>query len=298
MNLSSLNNFKPVATKALGRGNRLIRKYSPEILTTVGIAGVVTAAVFASKATLNLEPIVDQMQGHLDVEKELKETGAVSDMDHTKKKTQIITTGAMEIAKLYGPSVTLGLASIGCIVAAHGIMRKRNVALVAAYKAVESTFAKYRDRVIEEFGEEKDKEYRRGVSQATVANKETGKDEVVNIVDPNGVSTYARFFDELNDNWCQTPEYNLSFLKAHQNYANDLLQSRGHVLLNDVYDMIGVPRSKEGAIVGWVLSDEGDNFVDFGIFNPNNERAREFVNGHEAAILLDFNVDGIVFDMI
>lgn len=298
MNISALTKFTPVASKAFGRGSLIVRKYSPEILTTVGVVGVVTAAVFASKATLNLEPIVDNMQGHLDVANELHDTGAVSDMAHTKKKTQIITTGVMEIAKLYGPSVTLGLASIGCIVGAHGIMRKRNVALAAAYKAVESTFAKYRERVIEEFGEEKDRDYRRGVSQASVINKETNEEEIVNIVDPNGVSKYARFFDKLNDNWTKTPEYNLTFLRMHQNYANDTLHARGHLLLNDVYDMLGIPRTKEGAIVGWAISNGGDNFVDFGLYDPANEKAREFVNGHEEAILLDFNVDGVVFDLI
>lgn len=298
MNLSAINKFVPVATKAMGRGSLFVRKYSPEILTTVGVAGVVTAAVFASKATLSLEPIVDRTQAHLDVEKELHDTGALSDMEFTKKKTHLIVSAAMDITKLYGPSITLGLASIGCIVGAHGIMRKRNVALAAAYKAVETTFAKYRERVIEEFGEEKDRQYRRGVSQASVRNEETGKDEIVNIIDPNGVSQYARFFDELNDNWSPTPEYNLSFLRCQQNYTNDLLHARGHVLLNDVYDLIGVPRSKEGAVVGWVINENGDNFIDFGIFNPNNEKAREFVNGHEASILLDFNVDGVVFDQI
>lgn len=298
MTISALTKFAPVAGKAFSRGSLIVSKYSPEILTTVGVVGVVASAVFASKATLHLEPIVDNMQGHLDVAKELHETGAVTDMDHTKKKTQIITNGVMDIVKLYGPSVTLGLASIGCIIAAHGIMRKRNVALVAAYKAVESSFAKYRERVIEEFGEDKDRQYRRGVSQASVKNEETGDTEIVNIIDPNGVSKYARFFDKLNDNWVKTPEYNLAFLRMNQNYANDTLHARGHLLLNDVYDMLGIPRTKEGAIVGWAISEEGDNFVDFGLYDPANEKAREFVNGHEEAILLDFNVDGVVFDLI
>lgn len=299
MNIATtLNGLKPVATKAFGRGSLLVRRYSPEILTSVGVVGVVTSAVFASKATLHLEPLVDHMQGRLDVERELHDTEAISDMDYTKKKTQIIVSGVMDIAKLYGPSVTLGLSSIGCIVAAHGIMRKRNVALAAAYKAVESSFAKYRERVVEEFGIEKDREYRRGVSQAVVKNEETGKDEKTTFIDPNGVSAYARFFDELNENWSKTPEYNLTFLKCHQNYANDLLHARGHVLLNDVYDMLDIPRTKEGAVVGWVLSEDGDNFVDFGVYDYENERAREFVNGHEKAILLDFNVDGVVYDKI
>lgn len=297
MNIAALKNVQPAAAKAFGRGSVLLAKYSPQILTGVGIAGVVTSAVFASKATLHLEPIVDNMEGHLDVAKELHETGAASDMDFTKEKTRIITTGVMEIVKLYGPSVTLGLASIGCIVAAHGIMQKRNVALAAAYKAVESSYAKYRENVIADLGEEKDKQYRRGTSQATVKNEETGQDEVVNIVNPNGISAYARFFDKLNSNWNKTPEYNLAFLSMQQNYFNDRLGARGHVFLNEVYDALDIPHTKEGSIVGWVFG-EGDSFIDFGIYDAKNEKAREFVNGHEEAILLDFNVDGVIFDKI
>lgn len=299
MDLSAITKFSPVATKLVSRGSLYVSKYSPQILTTVGIAGVVTSAVFASKATLHLEPIVDNMQGHLDVAKELHETGAASDMDHTKRKTQIIVSGAKDIIKLYGPSVTLGLASIGCIVAAHGIMQKRNAALVAAYKVVESSFAKYRERVVEDLGAEKDREYQYGVSQASVIKNEgTGEDEEVISFDPNGVSGYARFFDQLNDNWCKVPEYNLTFLRAQQNMANDRLHTRGHVFLNEVYEALGLPHTKEGAIVGWVLNKNGDNFIDFGMYDPENEKAREFVNGHETAILLDFNVDGVIFDKI
>jgi len=205
--------------------------------------------------------------------------------------------GAVDISKLYGPTITLGLSSIACIIAAHGIMNRRAVALTAAYKALESTFAEYRNRVIEQIGEKREEDIRMGTKTVEITD-ENGKTKKITSVDPNGISPYAKFFDEHSDNWSKTPEYNLLFLKAQQNYANDLLHARGHVFLNEVYDMIGVPRTSAGQVVGWVISKDGDNFIDFGIYDHWNNEKHLFVNGLEASILLDFNVDGVVYDRI
>jgi hypothetical protein len=158
--------------------------------------------------------------------------------------------------------------------------------------------------VIEEFGEEKDKQYRTGVhvipKGSTIidaeGNQKKSKEEV-RTVDPNGVSVNARFFDETCPQWSKTAEYNLAFLKCQQNYANDLLHSRGHIFLNEVYDMLGIPRSQAGSVVGWVKGN-GDDYIDFGIFDVTDGRKRDFVNGYERNILLDFNVDGIIYNLI
>lgn len=301
MNIAAISKFRPVVGRTLSRGALITKKYSPEILTGVGVVSVVAAAVMASKATLKLEPIVDTMNAHMEVAKNTTPSPDYTDKDLLRDKTIIITRGVTDIVKLYGPSVTLGMAGIGCIIGAHGIMRKRNVALVAAYKTIESSYAKYRERVIEDLGVEKDREYQYGKAQATVIkDEETGEEKDILVIDPNGVSGYAKFFDEFNKNWKKSSEFNLMFLRCQQNYANDLLRARGHVFLNDVYDMLGIPRTKEGQVVGWVYNEKngGDNFIDFNIYNPDNDMAREFVNGYERSILLDFNVDGPILDMI
>ena len=91
------------------------------------------------------------------------------------------------------------------------------------------------------------------------------------------------------------------FLKQQMNYANDVLKKRGYVFLNEVYEMLGIPKTKAGKIVGWIYDEKnpiGDNFIDFGIYNENREKNRDFVNGYERVILLDFNVDGDILDMI
>ena len=201
------------------------------------------------------------------------------------------------------PVVGFGALSVTCFLSAHGIMKSRNAALVAAYKVLEFSYDEYRSRVQEVYGEKFDRNTARTISvvgQASDAdlNEESGEIRVTTHDALSEYSVYARFFDESNSQFQQNPEYNLLFLKSQQSYMNDLLRSRGHVFLNEVYDALGIERSSAGQVVGWVLNDGGDNYIDFGIYRFGSPEARAFVNGSENAILLDFNVDGIVYDKI
>lgn len=302
-----INNIKGNIVKAAGRSGLVIKKYSPEILMTAGVVGIVTTTVMACRATLKVDAVLEKSKETIDkihYAKENVDSKEYTEKDYKRDMTiAYLHTGA-DFAKLYGPSVTLGIASIGCMLGAHSIMKKRNVALMAAYKLVEQSFSDYRHRVVEDLGEEKDKQYKYGIKQEThtvIEEDEDGKKKkvkkTVEVIDPNVVSQYARFFDEASPQWSKTPEYNLIFLKCQQNYMNDLLKARGHVFLNEVYDALGIPRSQAGAVVGWVLG-QGDDFIDFGIYDLNNESSRDFVNGYERSILLDFNIDGVIYDLI
>ena len=311
MNMSNIVNS---ATKTFHRVGFQIKKHSPEILLVTGITGVVTSAVMACKATTKVDTIVEETKKSIDMIHEGMEAGNICDVEYTeedgKKDLAIvyIQTG-VKFAKLYGPSVLLGLTSIGCILASNNIIHKRNVALSAAYTAIDRSFKGYRSRVIERFGESMDRELRYNIKtqevKETVVDEETGKKKTVkstvSVVDPNTYSDYARFFDEYCAGWTKDAEYNLMFLRQQQNYANELLKSRGHLFLNEVYDMLGIDRTKAGNIVGWIYDEKhpiGDNFVDFGIYVLDNEKARDFVNGRERSILLDFNVDGDILSLM
>ena len=311
MNMSNIVNS---STKTFHRVGFQIKKHSPEILLVTGITGVVTSAVMACKATTKVDTIVEETKKSIDMIHEGMETGNICDVEYTeedgKKDLAIvyIQTG-VKFAKLYGPSVLLGLTSIGCILASNNIIHKRNVALSAAYTAIDRSFKGYRSRVIERFGESMDRELRYNIKtqevKETVVDEETGKKKTVkstvSVVDPNTYSDYARFFDEYCAGWTKDAEYNLMFLRQQQNYANELLKSRGHLFLNEVYDMLGIDRTKAGNIVGWIYDEKhpiGDNFVDFGIYVLDNEKARDFVNGRERSILLDFNVDGDILSLM
>ena len=289
-----------------------VEKHSPEILMGVGVVGVVATTVTACRATMKLNDILDECVETRDKIKSVQENPAYddrySDEDAQKDLTINYVQTGVKIAKLYAPSVALGVLSVGCLVGSHSVMQKRNAALSAAYLTVDKSFKEYKQRVIDRVGEEVEKEIRYGIKAEEVVEtvtdeegNETTVTETVKMMNPNLYSDYARFFDEASPYWQKDPEYNLVFLKAQQQYANDLLRAKGRLFLNDVYDMLGIEKTKAGQIVGWVYDPEnpnGDNFVDFGIYDMSKERVRAFVNGYEATILLDFNVDGNIWDLM
>ena len=292
-----------------------LKKHSPEILVVAGVVGTVTSAIMACKATTKLSNILDESKQSIDVIHNAMEHPETLPEEYTqedgKKDLAIVyTQTAVKLAKLYGPAVILGALSITSILASNNILRKRNVALAAAYTAVDTGFKQYRSRVVERFGEQLDKELRYNIKAKEIEEivvDEKGKEKkvkkTIEVVDDPlaGYSDYARFYDDGCLGWEKDSEYNLMFLKQQQNHANELLRSNGYLFLNDVYDMLGIPRTKAGQCVGWVYNEDdptGDNFVDFGIYDTNKQSSRDFVNGYERVILLDFNVDGNILDLI
>lgn len=282
-----------------------LKKHSPEILVVAGIAGTVVSAVLACKATTKVAEILDETKGTLDTIHEGMETGAINGQEYTtedgKKDTVVVyaQTG-MKLAKLYGPAIILGTLSITSILASNNILRKRNVALGAAYAAIDKSFKEYRGRVIERFGEQVDTELKYGIKakkfEEIEVDPETGKEKKVKktvmVADPNLQSDYAVYFDSKSRNYETNPDYNRMFLKAQQAFANDKLQTRGHLFLNEVLDDLDLPRTPAGQIVGWT-KDGPDGYVNFRIV----EVERETEDGrHEPALLLDFNVDGNIWE--
>lgn len=303
------------AGTALSKIGFKIRKHSPEILVTAGVVGTVASTIMACKATTKVSDILEDTKAKVDQVHMVLEDNDISEdrysQEDSKKDLAIIyAQSGIQFVKLYGPAVALGVLSLGCILTSNNILRKRNVALAAAYTAIDKGFKEYRGRVVDRFGEAVDRELKYNIKAKkiteTVTDEETGKEKKVKktvdvISDSNGYSPYARFFDEASPAWEKDPEYNLMFLRAQQQYANDLLRARGHLFLNEVYDMLGIPRSKAGQVVGWVYDENnpiGDNHVDFGIYNIRREVVRDFVNGYERSILLDFNVDGNIWDLM
>jgi len=293
-------------TRLLGSKALIVKAHSPELLLGFGIAGVITTTVLACRATLKVEGIVDDAKTKINKINTVAVTvpaDQYSDQDRKKDLVIVYTQMATKIVTLYGPPVLLGAASIACIMGGHNVLRQRNIALVAAYKTLDKGFRAYRRRVVDEYGEDKDYMLAhdlRAETLSTVTTTGKGKPKVENTTvyagDPNGIGPYAKFFDECSHEWNNDPEYNQLFLRSQQNYFNNLLQVRKAVFLNEVYDALGIPRTSAGSVVGWKLGN-GDGFIDFGIFDGSAIK-REFVNGRERSILLDFNVDGVIYDLI
>ena len=298
--------FSGVVTSKIGREIFIAQKNSPALLFGAGVVGIVATAVLASRATLKLEPVLDETQKNVEIAKNLCEDESHPEygvQDCQRDLVVLYIRAAVKIAKLYSPAIISGAAAIGFLAGSNRILTRRNAALTAAYATLDKAFRQYRTRVIEEYGPEKDFELRHGIvtEQITTTGEDgkKSKEVVKRIGDPNSISVYARFFDETSRSWNRNPNYNLVFLKSQQNYLNDLLRARGHVFLNEAYDALGLERTSAGAVVGWMLSSdgEGDNFIDFGMY-ADRPAVRDFINGNEPSILLDFNVDGMIWDKI
>ena len=291
-------------------------KHSPEILMGLGIAGVITSTVLACRSTLKVQEILDYKEENMNNIKEVLDERRedYTEEDARKDKTIIMTTTAIRIMKLYIPSVIIGAGSIACLLESHNVMRNRNAGLAAALAATTESFKQYRERVTEKYGDEVDKEMRYGIKKEKKEKdgKKT-KEEIVVGCDEKELSGYARYFNENNINSSDDPQFNSMFLRQNQNWANDKLISQGYLYLNDVYEALGFPKSKAGQVVGWVYdpnnNEHGDNYVDFGIYDLNvkgyrnemtndtiAEERQDFVNGYRNSILLDFNVDGNIWE--
>lgn len=291
------------STRQIGRAILVAKKNSPHLFFAGGLIGSVTSTILACRATLKLEPVVDEIKKELETAKSNKEiadandgSGIIeySDRQYAHDVTRVYARGAKELIKLYGPSMALNVASVGALTGSHLQLTRRNSALTATAAAISKAYDDYRERVREELGAEKELDIHRALSKEEVTID--GKKTIVDVADPSRWSPYARFFDEACPNWQKDSELNRIFIQCQQNYANHLLHARGHVFLNEVYDSLGMERSRAGAVVGWVLNgDTSDNYIDFGMFDAYNA---PFVNNMERSVILDFNVDGVIFDKI
>lgn len=299
------------ATRLLSSTQYQVKKHSPEILMVAGIAGTIVGTVLACKATTKVSEIIEEKNKNVEdvhtcLEEKPKE---YTEEDSKKDLTIIYAQTGVKLFKLYAPAIGVMALSFASIIAGHKVLKKRNIAIAAAYAAIDKGFKQYRKNVIEEFGEGVDQQMRFGLKSKEIKKKDKdGKTvkETEYYIDPEGnpldnISEYARFFDAASENFAKDPEYNMMFLRRQQDYANEMLKARGHLFLNEVYDLLDIPRSKAGQVVGWVYdkngNTKGDNYVDFGLYR-NDQGTRRFVNGLEYNILLDFNVDGVIYDLI
>ena len=267
-----------------------MKKHAPEILVVAGVGGTIATTVMACKATTKIDEVLAENTEHIAKTKKYVEENGYSEKytekDYQKDLTIMYTQKGLALLKLYAPAIALGTLSITAILAGHNILKKRNVAIAAAYEVVNKNFNDYRGRVVERFGHELDRELRYNIHkqevEETVVDEKTGKEKKVkknvDVCDVDSYSDYAKFFDETCRGWTKNPEFNLMFLKQQQRFANDRLEEQGYLFLNDVYDKNVVSK------------------IDFGIYNIHNEANRRFVNGIERSILLDFNVDGNVLN--
>lgn len=308
-----LSKVSTSAAKFAGKAEFTIKKNSPEILLGAGIVGFVGTIVLACRATCRADEVLEFHRRKI---KDINDAKEIADADpegemsydveiyrQDKAIRYLKTTGSL--AKLYAPTIAVGTLSLACILTSRNIMQKRYLGVVAAYNGLSAAFEEYRKRVRDEYGEGLDKHFRYGTTYDELPvydenGKKTKEKEQVEKTDTGMVmqtDDSCRFFDSSNPNWDKNPTFSMMWLRGQQNILNDILHTRGHVFLNEVYDALGFPHTPQGAVLGWI-DGEGDNCIDFGLYDPNKESVRRFVNGVDNVIMLEFNHDGVIWDKI
>lgn len=289
-----------------------IKKHSPEILVAAGIGTGIVATIVACKQTIKANDIVAEARKSLQNIEDVKELAANNEVGYTEENEQedrktIGMQVAVGMVKTYALPVGLGVLSITCILAGHHILKKRNVALAAAYSALSTDFMNYRKRVVNKYGKDVDFMLKNGLEKQIVANQvidpETGevketKEEVLTY-EGDKLSQYARVFDEVGSTqWTPSADHNRAFLLMEQNYFNERIRTRGYIFLNEVYERLGFRPTKAGSVVGWVYQNADYEGIDFGIFTAHTQKAAEFLEGTEPSIILDFNVQGDILSLV
>jgi hypothetical protein len=277
----------------MGTSKLSLQKNAPSILTAAGVAGFIATTALAIRATTKAVDILPIIAQDIEKAKDQEVDENYTEHDRMTEIVKVYAHSSLVLAQVYGPMLAVGSASIVCVLAGHGMMRSRQTSLVAAYAGLDAAYKAYRSRVREEFGEERELDLYREVKKMRIYDSEGEEREIIDLSDVMP-SPYARFFDESSNSWSKTPEYNLLFLRAQQDAANDRLRAYGFLFLNEVYESLGLKRSQAGQIVGWRLNGSGDGYVDFGLYNIGDECNRAFVNIIEPAVMLDFNVDGVI----
>lgn len=293
--------------KSFKKAQLTVRKHSPEILMVAGVIGTVAGAVMACKETLELEDVLDECkQEKMELEEQYAMCEEYSEDALKKDQVKLTIKQVAKIVKLYAPSVIMEATSIGVIFASNDIMRKRNASMAAAYATLNSMYKRYRQNVIESYGEEVDKDMRFGVKHEKVTEIDEDGNKVkvdARIVDLDNtalaISDYSRFFQMGCKGFdASSGRYNLLYLKGIQAMFNNKLIADGYVMLNDVYRELGFDTIPEGWSIGWVYDEAnpiGDNYIDFGLYEARNKNQRA-VNDWEPVILMDFNVDGNLYE--
>lgn len=299
-------------------------KYAPDILMGAGITSVITGTILACRGSIKAKEIIDEhnltMDNLKDYEEHLEGGGYLDTPDgpytlEDVKKDRIIVykNTCLDLAKEYLPAILCEAAGITCILVSHGLLSKRNLILSGLYTTAIQGFKDYRKRIRDAFGEDVDRKIYLGSEDVKI--KETVDDDgkkrtvekKIEVVENPIYSPYAKVFDESNPNWEKSAENNLFFLNEVQRFMNQRLAAEGRIFLNDVYKELGFEPTKAGQVVGWVYDAKnpvGDNYIDFGIYDiytrakTEAERKAAFINGYERSIILDFNVDGNIWELM
>ena len=276
-------------TQLIGKVKLGAKRNAPELLLGLGLfTGTATLVMTnrAAKKSLVLKSKLEMDKA--DMELQLN-TGALTEEDAALELKQKYTKYALDLAKEYAVPAGLYAATVASVFSAYKIQKNRQLALSAALAACTTAYTSLVAKL------------KNGAEAGLSAQEVLDGIEVTKHVDEDGVVTYEKThgepidslykvrFDKYSPCWEKDKFQNEATLRSEENWANDILRVQGYLFLNDVYDRLGLPRTKAGQIVGWVLDGEGDGFVDFGLTDCETYNDVRFDSN---AFDLNFNVDG------
>lgn len=278
-----------------------LQKNSPTVMVVSGVVGLGVTAVMAAHATRKLDPILED---HQKARFELEEnalTGQISQREDQRQIVVLYSKTTVELAKLYAPTIAVGALSATSVLYGHRVLRGRHMATMAAYSGLLEQFRSYRARVAETIGSDMERDIHNGAIGVWEEDPDHPgeKKRVAKFVEKD--QDFLRpFFDESNINWNKDPVANYLFLKGVQTHMDNLLKGRGYLLLSEVYQALGMREkiTPECIITGWLYKGNGDGFIDLGFMTGNDPNTVAFRNGFERVVRLNFNIDGVIWNLI
>lgn len=284
---------------------RQAKKSSPTIMMVFGSAAIIGGAIVACKATLKSEPVVAEAKKKVnDIQSAAEEADAKEERKAEAKKEirKVYAQTGLAVAKNYGPAVFLIGGGLGCMFGSHYIMGKRNATLAAAYVTVDKAFREYKSRVEKTYGPEIQKTLEHGIEKATNPKNDIqeGKEESPATPELKVVtnSPYAFIFDEYSPLFCNTFQENMNRATAAEQTLNRRLGVHDTVVLNEVFDLFGLPRTPVGAVVGWKYDPNGGTHqVDLGLGRMAAAYREAIDNGwiFDQGLLIDPNTQGAIY---
>lgn len=280
-----------------------LRKVGPEIGTVAGMAGIAVSAIYLYKAVNESKDILAKVKEEV---KKLEDEGA-----DEKDIKAVKIAGGVAVAKKVAIPAGLAVASSATVLGIHHEMRKENRRLSDVITQTSLAYNALKNEIREQLGDEQADELIYGVRKPDkkeikeIEENSPRKDEITDeerksyrISDGEEItpSPYAVFFDETCNNYSDDPEYNKNTLILLQAQLNERLRRVGYVYLNEVYEKLGVEKTEAGHVMGWRYAPhdpnhEGDNQIDFNMWDIRSRANRRFINGYEPVVLLDFNID-------
>ena len=295
-------------TTAFYTGVARISKHAPTILSITASAGVIATGYLAWKAGTRFEDVEGR---DWDRRKEcLRNADTIPDEDVPKIERKNRILFILDTVRSVAPAAIVGAATITMIYFSNSISKKRLAAMGAAYATLQTAFDGYKRTMVEALGKEsvdkilKPKLPNVGKSAEEILSSDN-KSDAANVSDAvvnslKALSPYARIIaEESSTCWDPNEDYTSQNLAAVQLWANRRLERKGHLFLNEVFDQLGLSRTREGAVVGWLKNGEGDNYVSFGDFDASIYRVpSDDYTRVDSNFIVDFNVDGVIWDRI